>query len=51
MKQCIRCDREYPDTEKFCEMDGAYLLSEEGDELPPGVCPVLPAWDFRRESL
>ena len=41
MKQCIRCDREYPDSENFCEMDGAYLLPvEEGDELPPGVCPA-----------
>jgi hypothetical protein len=38
MKQCIQCDRDYPDSENFCEMDGAYLLPvEEGDELPPGV--------------
>jgi hypothetical protein len=41
MKQCITCDREYPDSENFCEMDGAYLLAvEEGDDLPPGVCPA-----------
>jgi hypothetical protein len=41
MKQCIRCDREYPDSENFCEMDGAYLLPiDELDELPPGVCPA-----------
>ncbi len=41
MKQCIQCDREYLDSENFCEMDGAYLLLvEEGDELPRGVCPA-----------
>ena len=41
MKQCIQCDREYLDSENFCEMEGAYLLPvEEGDELPPGVCPA-----------
>jgi hypothetical protein len=41
MKQCIQCDREYPDTENFCEIDGAYLLAVgEFDELPPGVCPA-----------
>jgi hypothetical protein len=41
MKQCIECDLEYPDTENFCEMDSAYLLTtDELDELPPGVCPV-----------
>lgn len=35
MKQCIRCDREYPETENFCELDGAFLLPvEKGDELP-----------------
>jgi hypothetical protein len=41
MKQCVRCDREYADTAgKFCEMDGAYLISmDQVDELPPGVCP------------
>jgi DNA-directed RNA polymerase subunit RPC12/RpoP len=40
MKQCIRCDREYPDTMNFCEMDGAYLLSlDELSKLPQGVCP------------
>ena len=42
MKQCIRCDREYPDTKRFCEIDGAYLVSS--DDLdhgrPPGVCPA-----------
>jgi hypothetical protein len=41
MKQCIQCDREYPDTENFCEMDGAYLLSlEDLDERPADVCPT-----------
>jgi hypothetical protein len=41
MKQCIECDLEYPDTENFCEMDGAYLLTtDELDELPPEVCPA-----------
>ena len=41
MKQCIRCDREYPDTENFCEMDGSYLLSlEDLDERPADVCPA-----------
>lgn len=41
MKQCIQCDREYPDTENFCEMDGAYLLSlEDLDERPADVCPA-----------
>jgi hypothetical protein len=41
MKQCLRCDRQYPDTENFCEMDGAYLLrTDELDELPPRVCPA-----------
>jgi hypothetical protein len=39
MKQCIRCDRQYPDSERFCEMDGAYLLSlDEPSELPEAVC-------------
>ena len=39
MKQCIRCDRQYPDSERFCEMDGAYLLSlDEPSELPKAVC-------------
>jgi hypothetical protein len=32
MKQCIRCEREYPDSENFCEMDGAYLLSLDDSE-------------------
>jgi hypothetical protein len=40
VKQCIQCDREYPDTENFCEMDGAYLLDMEDLELPEGVCPA-----------
>ena len=41
MKQCLQCDREYPDSEKFCEMDGAYLLSmEDFDEPPLGTCPA-----------
>jgi len=39
MKQCIQCDREYPDTEKFCEMDGAYLISlDDVDDRPAGLC-------------
>ena len=27
MKQCIRCDREYSDSERLCEIDGACLVS------------------------
>jgi hypothetical protein len=39
MKHCIQCDQEYPDTDNFCEMDGAYLLPvEDIDELPAGLC-------------
>ena len=41
MKQCIRCEREYPDSERFCEMDGVYLVSlDELNELPDGICPT-----------
>jgi hypothetical protein len=28
MKQCVRCDREYPDSKRFCEIDGAYLIND-----------------------
>lgn len=40
MKQCIRCDRKYPDTENFCEMDGAYLISLDdlNNERPVDLC-------------
>jgi len=27
MKQCIRCNREYSDSERFREINGAYLVS------------------------
>jgi hypothetical protein len=48
MKQCIQCDREYPDSENLCEMDGVYLLSmDEVDERPPDLCP---ACDGRRDD-
>jgi hypothetical protein len=41
MKQCIRCDRDYPDTEDFCEIDGSYLLSADDlDERPADLCPA-----------
>jgi hypothetical protein len=50
MKQCIRCDREYPDSERFCEMDGAYLVSlDELNELP--MVSALLATVFHRRSV
>jgi hypothetical protein len=41
MKQCVRCDRQYPDSAgKFCELDGSYLISlDDFDQLPEGMCP------------
>jgi hypothetical protein len=56
MKQCIRCDREYPDGERLCKLDGAYLVSiDEGNELPPGICPACtglsPAIDMDGETI
>ncbi len=47
MKQCIQCDREYPDSENFCEMDAGVCPACMG--LSPGIsidgetimhCPV-----------
>ena len=38
MKLCLMCDRECPDTEDFCEMDGELLL--EVSERPPDLCPA-----------
>lgn len=41
MKQCLRCDREYPDSQKFCEADGTYVVGDEdiGDR-PADLCPA-----------
>ena len=38
MKLCLMCDREYPDTEDFCAMDGELLL--EVSERPADLCPA-----------
>ena len=41
MKQCVRCDREYPDSERFCAIDGAYLMGDEDEnERPADLCPA-----------
>jgi hypothetical protein len=50
MKQCIQCDREYPDTDNFCEMDGAYLLPVE-EAMSYRQESVPHAWGFNQESL
>jgi hypothetical protein len=38
MKLCLMCDKSYPDTEEFCEMDGELLI--EVSERPPDLCPA-----------
>ena len=38
MKLCLMCDREYPDTEEFCEIDGELLI--EVSERPADLCPA-----------
>jgi hypothetical protein len=38
MKLCLLCDREYPDTQSVCEVDGDELI--EVSERPPDLCPA-----------
>ncbi len=56
MKQCVRCDREYPDSERFCAIDGAYLVSDKDDnQRPADLCPccdgLSPGIDLDGETI
>ncbi|MBA3357447.1 MAG: hypothetical protein H0U18_16205 [Pyrinomonadaceae bacterium] len=39
MKRCPECDSSFPDTDKFCELDGAQLVEDYSDSNPNLLAP------------
>ena len=54
MKRCPECDSTFPDTEKFCELDGAPLVADDSDSDPDSLVPPAdesPEPDVEAEEL
>ncbi len=39
MKRCAECDSSFPDTDQFCELDGAQLVADYSDSNPNLLVP------------